>query len=103
MKVVQKGRPQAGWAEEFSCTGGGNGMGGCGAVLLVEEGDLFRTQSSARDEITQYTTFRCPECGVNTDIRGVPSNVESRLPAGVKHPENGWMRPVAHLVDGGWG
>lgn len=80
MKVVKQGRPQTGWAKEFTCTGGGNGGGGCGAELLVEEGDLFRTQSSARDETTTHTTFRCPECGVNTDIGGVPPTDEPYLP-----------------------
>jgi len=68
MKVIKAGRPQKGWAGEFECTGAGNGRGGCSALLLVEEGDLYRTCSNARDEITYYTTFECSECGVETDI-----------------------------------
>ena len=68
MKILKEGRPQRGWAKEFTCTGGGNGGGGCGAKLLVEEGDLFRTESHARDETTAYITFTCCACGVLTDI-----------------------------------
>lgn len=76
MKVIKPGRPQKGWACEKKCTGSGNGSGGCGAVLLVEEGDLFRTESHHYDGSSEcYTTFRCPSCGVLTDIKDVPSNV----------------------------
>lgn len=69
MKVIKKGRPQKGWAKSFVCTGGGNNNGGCGATLLVERADLFHTYRSCmgRDE-EWYVTFRCPECGVLTDI-----------------------------------
>ena len=75
MKVIKKGRKQKGWAKEFRCTGNGNGDGGCEAILLVEEGDLFQTSSSALGEIEYYTTFKCSECGVNTDVI-VPSSVK---------------------------
>ena len=68
MKVVKEGRPQEGWAEEYECTGEGNDGGGCGAVLLVEEGDLSCLYSHARDETTAYLTFSCCQCGVKTDI-----------------------------------
>lgn len=67
MKVLRKGRAQKGWAKKYRCTGRGNGEGGCGATLLVEEGDLFETNSSALGEVTRYPTFECP-CGVRTDI-----------------------------------
>lgn len=67
MKVLKKGRPQKGWSKEFECTGAGNRGGGCGALLLVSEWDLFHTQSSALHETTSYATFQCPECGVWTD------------------------------------
>ena len=68
MKTISKGRKQKGWAKEFRCTGGGNQGGGCNAVLLVEQADLFSTESHARDETTYYVTFRCQECGTLTDI-----------------------------------
>ena len=80
MRVVQKGREQKGWSKEFTCTGKGNGDGGCGAVLLVSEGDLFRTSRCYYDGSSDhYTTFQCSECGVLTDIegRGVPSTNRS--------------------------
>lgn len=72
MKVIEKGRPQKGWAREYKCTGSGNGDGGCGALLLVEQGDLFQTQRNCRDETDYYVTFKCPDCGVLTDIGTSP-------------------------------
>lgn len=75
MKVLEKGREQKGWSKDFECTGDGNGGGGCGAKLLVEQDDVYMTYSHARDETTGYHTFMCPECGVETDI---PSSI--RLP-----------------------
>lgn len=81
MKVIEKGRPQKGWSTEKKCTGAGNGDGGCGAKLLVEEDDLFETYASfmGRDE-EWYTTFRCAACGVLTDITPRPPvhNLPSR-------------------------
>jgi hypothetical protein len=68
MRVLKPGRKQRGWSVETVCTGTGNGGGGCGAKLLVEQGDLFKTTSQARDETTTYVTFRCSECGVLTDL-----------------------------------
>lgn len=69
MKVLKKGREQKGWAKEYECTGVGNGMGGCGAVLLVEQDDLFRTCSSDyTGDCEYYTTFQCCECKILTDI-----------------------------------
>lgn len=75
MKVLKKGRPQKGWSYEFFCTGAGNQNGGCGAKLLVEQDDVFRTYRHALSETDVYNTFRCPECEVLTDI---PASV--RLP-----------------------
>ena len=69
MKVLREGRCQSGWSKEYKCTGTGNNGGGCGAVLLIEEPDLFRTFRSCIDETEEFTTFKCPQCGVLTDIR----------------------------------
>lgn len=80
MKVIEKGSGQEGWSTRASCTGSGNGLGGCGAKLLVEQSDLYVTTSHARDETTTYATFRCCECGVETDIKGVPKNITGALP-----------------------
>lgn len=76
MKVLKKGRPQKGWSQEFTCTGKGNGGGGCGATLLVSEGDLYTTSSHHYDGSSDYyTTFSCGACGVETDVDNVPSSV----------------------------
>lgn len=75
MKVIKSGDGRKCWAEEFVCSGGGNGNGGCGATLLVEASDLYETRSYARDEYEAYTTFSCPECKCETDVV-IPSSVE---------------------------
>jgi hypothetical protein len=82
MKIIEAGRPQKGWAKEFECTGSGNKGGGCGALLLVEIGDLFITESHARDETDTFITFECIACGVWTDIpsNDAPKNTHNFLP-----------------------
>ena len=88
MKVLEKGRPQKGWATEATCTGHGNGGGGCGAKLLVEEGDLYQTAHHSYDGSSDYyTTFKCPECGVETDLPDsiVPGRVRGSLPSKRAH------------------
>lgn len=81
MKVIIPGREQNGWSQEYTCTGDGNGNGGCGAVLLVEQADLYETSHSFMGETDYYTTFKCSACGVETDITDVPSNVIDKLPS----------------------
>jgi hypothetical protein len=96
MKVLEKGRKQKGWSVTRECTGNGNGGGGCGAKLLVEEGDLFKTTSQARDETTTYVTFKCSECGVLTDLGGassVPGHVFDKLKT---------KNPGTSARSGGW-
>lgn len=81
MKVLKPGRKQKGWSTEATCSGKGNGNGGCGAKLLVEEADLFRTSHSDYGGDTEYfTTFECSECGVLTDIQNMPGDLAQRLP-----------------------
>ena len=69
MKIIKQGRKQNGWAKEFSCTGSGNGDGGCGATLLVEFHDIYKTYRHCRDETDTFFTFKCSACGVETDIK----------------------------------
>lgn len=79
MEILKPGRAQKGWAIEIKCTGHGNGNGGCGALLLVEESDLYGTLSSHYDGSTDYyTTFSCMACGVETDIADakVPGKIQ---------------------------
>jgi hypothetical protein len=69
MKVLKKGNGAKSWSKKMRCTGNGNGGGGCGALLLVEAGDLYRTGSHHYDGSSEYyVTFYCPECKVMTDI-----------------------------------
>ncbi len=73
MKVLKKGRPQKGWSKELLCTGKGNGGGGCSAKLLVEKDDLYQTsRSDYTGDTDYYVTFRCCECGVETDTTETP-------------------------------
>jgi len=82
MKVIKPGRQQKGWAAELKCTGRGNGDGGCGATLLVEEGDLFQTARHCYDGSSDYfVTFACSECGVWSDTEKYP-----RGPHGLPQP-----------------
>jgi hypothetical protein len=73
MKVIQAGTP---WGKEIECTGAGNSNVGCGAKLLVGQGDLYQTSHQFIDGSTDYyTTFCCPCCGAETDIKP-PSGVK---------------------------
>lgn len=75
MKVLKPGRKQKGWAKQYVCTGIGNGGGGCGAKLLVEQGDLFQTARHCYDGSSDYyVTFACASCGVLNDIKDSPFN-----------------------------
>lgn len=70
MKVLKEGRPQKSWATKETCSGYGNGKGGCGAKLLVEFTDLYRTHSYHYDGSHEtYITFACPLCKVETDLK----------------------------------
>lgn len=82
MKIIKPGRNQKGWAHEFTCTGAGNGNGGCGAILLVEQADLYQTSSSYMNETDYYVTFKCISCRVETDVDQVfiPSHIKDCLP-----------------------
>jgi hypothetical protein len=79
MKVLKKGREQKGWSTKATCTGIGNGGGGCKAKLLVEEPDLFQTshQSYGDSCPDYYATFRCSECGVLTDLDNYPKSARA--------------------------
>lgn len=70
MKVLEKGTGQKGWSTKARCTGEGNGMGGCGALLLIEQKDLYHTHNydyTGGHDV--FNTFTCCECGVETDIK----------------------------------
>jgi Zn finger protein HypA/HybF involved in hydrogenase expression len=80
MKILEHGNGKTEWNFESICTGSGNNTWGCGAKLLVEESDLYFTYSSHYDGSNEaYVTFRCPECGQQTDVKGIPNNVIQRM------------------------
>jgi hypothetical protein len=85
MKVLEKGREQQGWSAELTCTGANNGGGGCGAKLLVEQGDLFLSHSEAddmQDDEDAWITFACMACGVWTDLEDIYDALKAILPNG---------------------
>jgi len=85
METVKKGRKQGGWAEKFRCTGDGNDGGGCGAILLVSQADLYLTERTSQGDPTEYFhTFCCPECGVETDVDGVSVEPYGKRPSDKK-------------------
>lgn len=75
METIKPGTKQARWTTTVTCSGNGNRGGGCGAELRVSQGDLFTTESHARDETTRYVTTKCQECGVLTDLCELPSTL----------------------------
>ena len=74
MEVLKKGK---GWNLKQKCTGYGNGNGGCGSLLKVEEQDLFLTYSDS----DRYITFQCPVCNKYTDVNDskVPYQIQKTL------------------------
>jgi hypothetical protein len=71
MKVLKPGRPQTEYSVEQTCTGDGNGGGGCGAVLLVEYPDMRYLPGVPGDtwgSRDPAVMFRCCSCGVVTDM-----------------------------------
>jgi hypothetical protein len=83
MKVLKSGSGQKGWSTKATCTGDGNQGGGCGAKLLVEEPDVFKTMTGGNyggDSPEPCATFKCPECGVLTDLKNFPHSKLMELP-----------------------
>lgn len=68
MKILREGRFKTQWNEKVTCTGLGNGGGGCGAKLQVSWEDLYFTYGEMFRERLKHVTFMCPSCGVETDL-----------------------------------
>ena len=76
-----KGRPAVG---QYECTGEGNGKYGCGAKLEVYIDDLYHTSNSCYDgSVDYFTTFCCPVCSAETDIKFAGS--PRKLPYKTEH------------------
>lgn len=69
MKILTPGKAKS-WSRKMTCTGSGNGFGGCGAKLLVEAADVFLTsrQSYGDERPDYFHTFECAQCKVLTDF-----------------------------------
>lgn len=78
MKTLKKGKP---WSKEVTCSGNGNGGAGCGSLLEAEKEDFYITSSHCYGDSqpTKHYTFKCPECGVETDVTGLPDSVINGL------------------------
>ena len=89
MKILKPGSiERAKWSKEITCTGRGNGGHGCGAVLLVEEGDLYYTRCHVRDEVDVFVTFTCGFCGRKNDLERKPDIVREPIFAS----EEAWQK-----------
>jgi hypothetical protein len=82
MKVLEKGRTQKGWSTEIVCTGAGFGGEGCGAKLLVEQPDLYTVLDGTgyAEGLNFAAAFTCSECGVETKLGEIPTQVLRKLP-----------------------
>lgn len=85
MKVIKEGVPGGLWHPQVTCTGAGNGNHGCGAILELEESDLFHTQHTDYGGDTEhYITIECPCCSRWTDIQktvDIPYGIRSAVMA----------------------
>lgn len=61
-EVIKSGTP---WHKEVVCRGLGDGSVGCGSHILITQYDIYVTYGG--DD--PYTTFTCPECGEQTDVK----------------------------------
>lgn len=70
MKILKKGKIPKHRTARVTCTGLGNGMGGCGAVLSISESDVYETldQRGRYDSGSKAKTIFCPQCGTETDL-----------------------------------
>ena len=88
MKVIKKGKPTEPWSpQELECEGSYNSTG-CGAILLVDEDDLFERILPHPNECDERVmSFRCPECGGTTDATN--SDTVKRKANGTVHIQAG--------------
>jgi hypothetical protein len=107
MNVKSAGHTDTPWTSDAVCTGAWNGNAGCGAVVEIEEADLFLREyaqsaehNAQREETEQdalsgverwalrperIPTFRCPICHRETALTLAPREVRERL---AKQSEN---------------
>lgn len=89
MKVLRKGTKV--WSRELACTGYGFSRTGCDALLLVELGDLLEHEYDDRDGTHSYAVaFRCPECGVDTELPDVTSEARTAAARNSRKAKTDW-------------
>lgn len=74
MKVLKK----AEYLREVTCTGRGNGLGGCGSLLGVNREDMRYYEGGGYFDRDPAVVIRCPVCSSLTDLHKVawPQNVK---------------------------
>lgn len=78
MKVLKQNHAK--WTKEVTCTGKGNGDGGCESLLLIDKNDLYNTYKHYYDGTMDiFTTFKCCLCGVETDVEDVPAQIKEHI------------------------
>lgn len=89
-RIIKKGKP----SDEkiigiYICTGEGNGNIGCGSELEIYLSDLYTTslphQSVYDTHPVRITTFTCPVCSAETDIKYNGGYSGGYLPSRNKH------------------
>jgi len=68
-----------GWSRLAVCTGRGFGRRGCWSLLRVYDTDFYQysvTDYGGDSEL--YTAFVCTNCGIETNVRWLPSYVVPR-------------------------
>jgi hypothetical protein len=88
MKVLMVGGTEArkNWKGYLSCDKKSDrDKPGCGAVLEVEEGDLYLMYWEDGSSQHYYVAVRCPECGKYIEAKHVPKPMVERLVNGMSH------------------
>lgn len=82
-KIIKKGRDHI-WIKELECTGKGITGTGCGAILEINESDLFKVYGGGYTENIPYAGIRCPACSCDTCLDDmkieVPSSIFKKIP-----------------------
>lgn len=67
MKIIKQSNIVE-WTKFVRCSGSGNSYDGCDSLLEINRSDLTRTVRREMIGTTEYLTFKCPVCGVLTDL-----------------------------------
>ena len=79
MKVLEKGKPKKEWSIEVRCAGAVDELLSdiCGALLLVEQDDLYTTKDIVANNAAMVT---CPECKSEMFIFDIPHHIFKSVP-----------------------